>query len=206
MLQKTSGHTGGTSTTITKILKGSSLAARGDNTVMSTVRGYAPWCNLSLNARGVWRGLFMVSCSPANMKHLFEAVKALVQNNVIDFVLAFGGSGTLPFMISNTIHTFIAETSVFGQTNVCSAVCNMVSLSFNFLDYTTAVVVFTSIIDNRHVLECRQIGKAIAGDQGVSQCQRTSVRTDEDNKHFKKVNVVSASEFNPESLPVNEVK
>jgi hypothetical protein len=203
MLQHTGGHTGGTNTTITEILnaylgeefvkamKRSSDAARSDKTVKKTVNGNTPWCDLTPNARGGWRGLFMVSCGPAiRVSHHFEAVKDLVEkyvcrylleepmltllfsfiffyfiffSNVVDFVLAFGGSGTLPSTVSNTVRSLVVDTGVFGRTDIWSAVCEMVASSHDFLDYTTAVVVYASTVDNRRVVECRQIGKDIPG-------------------------------------------
>ncbi|KAG2029988.1 hypothetical protein BDR03DRAFT_987378 [Suillus americanus] len=102
MLQHTGGHSGGTNTTITEILMAylghdfiksmtlSSDAARSDKTVNRTANGNTPWCDLTPGARGGWRGLFMVSCGPAiRVSHHFEAVKGLVENNFVDFVLAF---------------------------------------------------------------------------------------------------------------------
>jgi hypothetical protein len=92
MLQHTGGHGGGTSTTITEILMAylghefleamtsSYAAARGDRTVLTTVNGRQPWCDLTARARGGWRGLFMVSCGPAiRVSHHFQEVKALVE-------------------------------------------------------------------------------------------------------------------------------
>ncbi|KAG2121485.1 hypothetical protein DEU56DRAFT_918171 [Suillus clintonianus] len=176
MLQHTGGHSGGTNTTITEILtaylgadflemmKKSSDAARSDTTEIKTLRGNTPWCKLTPSARGGWRGLFMVSCGPAiRVSHHFFAVKELVQKNVVDFVLAFGGSGTLPSMIASIVRTFISDIGVFGKTDIWSAVCDMLASSNDFLDYTTAVVVFASTIDGRRIVECRQIGKDIAG-------------------------------------------
>jgi len=100
MLQHTGGHTGGTNTTITEILnaylgeefvkamKRSSDAARSDKTVKKTVNGNTPWCDLTPNARGGWRGLFMVSCGPAiRVSHHFEAVKDLVEKYVCRYLL-----------------------------------------------------------------------------------------------------------------------
>ncbi|KAG2108285.1 hypothetical protein DEU56DRAFT_760668 [Suillus clintonianus] len=176
MLQHTGGHSGGTSTTITEILtaylgapflkamNASSTAARDNKVVMKTANGKVPWCDLSPSARGGRRGLFMVSCGPAiRVSHHFEAVKTLVQSNMVDFVLAFGGSGTLPSMVSITVRSFIAETGVFGRTDVWTAVCDMLSSSNDFLDYTTAVVVYASTVENKRVVESRQIGKDIPG-------------------------------------------
>ncbi|KAG2029991.1 hypothetical protein BDR03DRAFT_1017652 [Suillus americanus] len=176
MLQHTGGHTGGTNTTITEILmanlgedfvtsmKASSDAARRDRTVKTTVSGNMPWCDLTPKARGGWRGLFMVSCGPAiRVSHHFEAVKGLVRNNLVDFVLAFGGSGTLPSTVCNTVRSLVMDTGVFGRTDIWSAVCDLMSSSNDFLEYTTAVVVFASTVENRRIVDCRQIGKDIPG-------------------------------------------
>ncbi|KAG1740747.1 uncharacterized protein EDB91DRAFT_1081845 [Suillus paluster] len=71
ILQHTGGHTGSTNTTITGIvtaylgeefLKGTantSLAARSDETVVTTKTGEEPWCKLTPNARGGRRVLML---------------------------------------------------------------------------------------------------------------------------------------------------
>ncbi|KAG1803287.1 uncharacterized protein BJ212DRAFT_1304614 [Suillus subaureus] len=76
-------YTGGTNTTITKILTMylghdflksialSSNAARSDKTVNRMVNGNAPWYNLTPHARRGWRGLFMASCGPA-IRHIWD--------------------------------------------------------------------------------------------------------------------------------------
>ncbi|KAG2355384.1 hypothetical protein BDR07DRAFT_1381575 [Suillus spraguei] len=169
MLQHTGGHTGGTSTTIVEILTAylgetSSDMARSDKTEIKTIDGSKPWCDLSPRARGGWRGLLMVSCGPAiRVSHHFHAVRALVENDDVDFVLAFGGSGTLPSMVSNIVRSLIVETGIYGRTDIWSTICDTLACSSDFLDYTTAVLVFASTVDKRRVVECRQIGKDIPG-------------------------------------------
>jgi hypothetical protein len=92
MLQHTGGHSGGTSTTITEIIqaylgeefmammRASATRARNDTTVLKTLNGKTPWCNLTANSRGGRRGLFMVSCGPAiRVSHHFDQVKLLVE-------------------------------------------------------------------------------------------------------------------------------
>jgi hypothetical protein len=69
----------------------------------------------------------------------------------------------LPSTVSNTVRSLVMGTGVFGRTDMWSAVCDMVASSHDFLDYTTAVVVYASTVDNRRVVECRQIGKDIPG-------------------------------------------
>ncbi|KAG1868948.1 hypothetical protein DFJ58DRAFT_723355 [Suillus subalutaceus] len=226
MLQHTGGHAGSTNTTITEILlaylgedfvksmKASSEAGRSDETVKKTMNGNAPRCNLTPRARGGWRGLFMVSCGPAiRVSHYFEAMKGLVDNDFVDFVLAFGGSGTLPSMVSNTVCSFIMDTRVFRRTDIWSAVCELMASSNEFLDYTTAVVVFASTVDKQRIVECHQIGKDNPGSCALDtssspvppqvvhlrclKCNRRSVstKTDMDNKHFKRVNKLVAPQL-----------
>ncbi|KAG1759530.1 hypothetical protein EV702DRAFT_1247393 [Suillus placidus] len=239
MLQHTGGHTGGTSTTITEILvaylgqeclqamQASSNLARSDKTVVKTINGNTPWCELTPGVRGGWRGVLMVSCGPAiRVSHHFEAVKALVEHNIVDFVIGFGGSGTLPSMVAGAVRSFIMEIGVFGRTDIWPAVCDMLASSNDFLDYTTAVVVFAQTVDAQRVVECRQIGKDIMGVRAFGyefkscptpgcqpapadmrvynngtkvrlrclKCQwrSGSIRTDADNKHFKRVNKMLA--------------
>ncbi|KAG2335998.1 hypothetical protein BDR05DRAFT_953664 [Suillus weaverae] len=176
MLQHTGGHTGGTNATITEILKAylgkefvtamkaSADAARNDTTVCKTFNGKAPWCDVTAKARGGRRGLFMVSCGPAiRVSHHFEEVKALVDSDVVDFVLAFGGSGTLPSMISNTVRSFMMEMGVFGRKDVWEGLCQMLATSNDFLEYTTAVVVYSSYLTGQRTVECRQITKDSPG-------------------------------------------
>ncbi|KAG2335983.1 hypothetical protein BDR05DRAFT_1006280 [Suillus weaverae] len=237
MLQHTGGHTGGTSTTVSEIMmaylgneflsgmQAASTAARCDQTASKTVSGKEPWCNLTARVRGGWRGVFMVSCGPAiRVSHHFEEVKALVRNHFVDFVLAFGGSGTLPSMVATTVRTFLLEIGVFGRTDVWSALCDTLASSNDLLDYTTAVLVYANTVNNQRVVECRQIAKDIPGvrafgyefkscatpgchpapadmrvyNRGVKvhlrclKCHWRSVpvKTDEDNKYFKRVNKV----------------
>jgi hypothetical protein len=84
-------------------------------------------------------------------------------SNLVDFVIGFGGSGTLPSMVSNAVRSIVIELGVFGGTDVWQAICEILVCSNDFLDYTTAVVVFASTVDNKRVAECRQISKDIAG-------------------------------------------
>jgi hypothetical protein len=236
-----------------KNMKRSSDAARSDRTVKKTLNGSTPWCDLTPSARGGCRGLFMVSCGPAiRVSHHFDAVKSLVQecvfcclhvklsltafilysyfySDIVDFVLAFGGSGTLPSTVSSTVRSLIMDTGVFGRTDIWSSLCEMVASSNDFLDYTTAVVIYACTVDNRRVVECRQIGKDIPGtrafgyefkscptpgccpapadmrvhNQNVKvhlrclKCKWRSAcaRTDEDNKHFKRLNKLAAPQL-----------
>ncbi|KAG1820766.1 hypothetical protein EV424DRAFT_1347028 [Suillus variegatus] len=135
MLQHTRGHMSGTSTSLTKILtvylgeeflrvmQQSSRIARSDKKVMKTINGNKPWCNLTACAQGGWRGVIMVSCGPAiRVSHHFKAVKVLVEINIVDFVVGFGGLGMLPSMISNAVQSIIMEIGVFGHTNIWSTI------------------------------------------------------------------------------------
>ncbi|KAG2029993.1 hypothetical protein BDR03DRAFT_987384 [Suillus americanus] len=225
MLQHTGGHTGGTSTTIIEILTAylgnefmqvlaeSSQVARSDKTTIKTISGSEPWCDLSAHARGGWRGVLMPS---------FRSREGFGGNiNAVDFVVGFGGSGTLPLMVASAVQSFVMEIGIFGCTDIWPAVCDMLTLSNDFLDYTTAVVVFANKVGEQRAVECRQIGKDIPGvrafgyefkscptpgcqpvpadmrvyNHGVKvqlcclKCKWRSsfVRTDEDNKHFKRV-------------------
>lgn len=67
----------------------------------------------------------------------------------------------LPSMISTAVRSIIAEIGVFGGTDVWPTICEILICSNDFLDYTTAVVVFANTVDNRTVAECRQISKDI---------------------------------------------
>ncbi|KAG2062431.1 hypothetical protein BDR04DRAFT_1123945, partial [Suillus decipiens] len=171
---------------------------------------------------GGWTGVFMVSCGPAiRVTHHFEEVKALVASNLVDFVLAFGGSGTLPSMISGFVRSLLLEIAVFGVTDVWSALCHVLATNNDLLDYTTVVLVYAVMSGEDRVLECRQVTKDIPGLRafgyefkscGTPGCHPTSadlrvynrdskvhlrclkchwrsapVSTDEDNKHFKRV-------------------
>lgn len=78
-------------------------------------------------------------------------------------MLAFGGSGTLPSIISGTVRSLLLEIGVFGQTDVWSALCQVLAANNDLLDYTTAVLVFAVTSNNQRVVECRQIGKDIPG-------------------------------------------
>jgi hypothetical protein len=84
-------------------------------------------------------------------------------SNDVDFVVAFGGSGTLPSMISNTVRSFISEIGVFGRSDVWPALCEMLASSNDILDYTTVVVMYADTVKGQRVVECRQISKDIPG-------------------------------------------
>ncbi|KAG1868953.1 hypothetical protein DFJ58DRAFT_723360 [Suillus subalutaceus] len=155
MLQHTGGSAGGTSTSIGEIpmvylgeecldaLMRLLIAARSHKTEHKMVNGRAPWCNLSAHGRGGWRGVFMVSCGPAiGVVHHFDQVMALVRENKVDFVLAFGGSGTLLSMISSAVHSLLLEIGVFSEMDIWSALCKVLSTSNDLLDYTTVVLVY----------------------------------------------------------------
>ncbi|KAG2354487.1 hypothetical protein BDR07DRAFT_1382224 [Suillus spraguei] len=209
MLQHTGGQHGGINT-LEKYspLTLERITAREDKTVLKTVNGKKPWCDLTAASRGGWRGVFM-------------EVKALVASDRVDFVLAFGGSGTLPSMISGTVRSLLLEIGVFGETDVWSALCRVLSTSHDVLDYTTAVLVYAVKSGKDRVVECRQVSKDIPGLRafgfefkscGTPGCQpmpadlrvynrdskvhlrclrckwrSTPVSTDEDNKHFKRI-------------------
>lgn len=82
---------------------------------------------------------------------------------MVDFVLAFGGSGTLPSMISNTVRSFMMEMGVFGRKDVWAGLTQMLATSNDFLEYTTAVVVYSSYLTGQRTVECRQITKDSLG-------------------------------------------
>jgi hypothetical protein len=129
-------------------------------------------------------------------------------------------------MISNTVRSLLLEVGVFGHTDIWSAVCDLLSSSNEFLDYTTAVVVYAATVDNQRVVECRQVSKDIPGVRAFGyefkscgtpgchpapadirvynnaarvhlrclKCKWRSgwVKTDQDNKHFKRINKMIA--------------
>ncbi|KAG2059845.1 hypothetical protein BDR06DRAFT_967416 [Suillus hirtellus] len=187
MLQHTGGHTGSTSTSIREILmaylgeeymnasKEASITARMDWTFRKTVNGKEPWSNVMASCRGGWRGVFMVSCGPAiRVSHHFEEVRAMVQN---------------------TIRSLLLEIGVFGETNVWTALCNVLASSNDLLDYTTAVLVYSTISNREHVIECWQISKDIPGVHiHYLKCKwrSASVSTNQDNQHFKKIDKTNA--------------
>ncbi|KAG1823147.1 hypothetical protein EV424DRAFT_1346478 [Suillus variegatus] len=148
ILQHTGGHTGGTSTTITEILMvylgeqflsiigQSSTVAKSNKTVVKTIN------------RNGQRVLIMVICGPTiRVSHNFEAVKVLVESNLVDFVIVF------------------REIGVFRSTDVWPAICKILVCSNNFLDYTMMVVVFASTVDNNRMAKCCQISKDLAETQ-----------------------------------------
>ncbi|KAG2062972.1 hypothetical protein BDR04DRAFT_1164401 [Suillus decipiens] len=203
MLQHTGGQTSGTSTTITEILVAylgekfvqvmnkSSKIARSDETVKKTING-KQWSDLTPCARGGWRGLAMVSCGPAiRVSHHFEAVKALVENNFVDFVVAFGGSGTLPSMVSDAMRRFVVETGIFGRTDIWRALYRE---GYALLDE------FRSCPTPK----CQPVPADMrVHNEGVkvhvrcSKCnwKSSAIRNDEENKHFKQVSKLCAPQL-----------
>jgi hypothetical protein len=55
------------------------------------------------------------------------------------------------------------EIGVFGRTDVWPGLCELLASSNEFLDYTTAVVVYATTVNARRTIECRQITKDITG-------------------------------------------
>jgi hypothetical protein len=55
------------------------------------------------------------------------------------------------------------EIGVFGRTDVWAGLCDLLASSNEFLDYTTAVVVYATTVTGRRTIECRQITKDIPG-------------------------------------------
>jgi hypothetical protein len=66
-------------------------------------------------------------------------------------------------MVSNTVRSFMMEMGVFGRKDVWAGVCQQLATSNDFLEYTTAVVVYSSYETGRRTVECRQITKDIPG-------------------------------------------
>ncbi|KAG1785201.1 uncharacterized protein HD556DRAFT_1314462 [Suillus plorans] len=80
-----------------------SSAASGDTIVNITATGKKPWCDLTAKARGGRRALLLVGSHPSiRLRHNFESLVSLVENDKFDFVLGFGGSGTSASQISHT--------------------------------------------------------------------------------------------------------
>jgi hypothetical protein len=92
MLQHTGGASGGTNTTAAEIIeaylgkqfikamKMAASFARDDNSVETTIKGGAPWCDTTPKARGGRRGLILVTCGPAiRVSHHFESLLKLVK-------------------------------------------------------------------------------------------------------------------------------
>ncbi|KAG2741504.1 hypothetical protein P692DRAFT_20750781 [Suillus brevipes Sb2] len=167
---------GGTNTTVTEIVEAylgkdflkcmgeSSDAARNDNSAPTTAKTTKQWCDLTAKTRGGWRVLLLVSCGPAiRVSHHFECVLKLVKSKQFEVVVGFGGSGTLPSMVSHTVRSFVVETGVFGRTDPWSAICHMLTSSHDVLDYSTAVVVYATVLDGSRKIECRQIAKDTPG-------------------------------------------
>ncbi|KAG1721315.1 uncharacterized protein EDB91DRAFT_1256570 [Suillus paluster] len=243
MLQHTGGHSGGTNTTITEItaaylgaellqsMGDASRAARHHKTEITTKSGKKPWCDLSAKTRGGWRGLIMMSCGPAiRVHHHFKSVVQLVNDDQFDFVLGFGGSGTLPSLVAPIVRSLVVETGVFGRTDIWTSFCDLIAANQGVLDYTAAVLVYSTVFEGNRRVECRQVAKNMPGlrafgaelgscatpgcnpsssdmrvfNRTVNGKPKVSVRclkcswrsawarTDQDNKHFKRVHPIIA--------------
>ncbi|KAG2062543.1 hypothetical protein BDR04DRAFT_1165032 [Suillus decipiens] len=232
MLQHTGGPTGGINTSIREILaaylgeecwralKEASVTARTDKTrrVERSVHGQL-WPGNQSDAP--FRGGESSSGKASAFRLRVAHNNSHPFSDRVDFVLAFGGSGTLPSMISSTVRSLLLEIGVFGEGDVWSALCRVLAASNDVLDYTTAVLVYAVKSGGQRVVECRQITKDIPGLRafgyefkscGTAGCQPTPadlrvynrdskvhlrclkcgwrsapVRTDEDNKHFKRI-------------------
>ncbi|KAG1725722.1 uncharacterized protein EDB91DRAFT_1254660 [Suillus paluster] len=176
MLQHHGAHDGGTDTTIAEITAAylsdflnsmvhASHAARSDKTEITTKRGKKPWTDLTPKVRGGRRGLMLVSCGPAiRVRHHFDSIVELVQKDQFDFVLGFGGSGTLPSTVSSIIRSVVVEFGVFGRTDVWPSFCDIMSSYQSVLDNTTAVLVYAQVgVEGQRQVECRQLAKNVPG-------------------------------------------
>lgn len=107
-----------------------------------------------------FQGSKSVGGNVCSLLYIF-AIACLFSSNIVDFVVGFGGLGTLPSMISNAVQSIIMEIGVFGHTNIWSTICKILVCSNDFCDYTMAVVVFTSTVNNKCIAECHHISKDI---------------------------------------------
>ncbi|KAG1717612.1 uncharacterized protein EDB91DRAFT_1016389, partial [Suillus paluster] len=110
------------------------------------------------------RGLMLVSCGPAvRVHHHFDSVVEMVQKDRLDFVVGFGGSGTLPPLVASIVRSFVVDAGVFGCTNVWSSFCDTISSAQSVLDHTTVVLVYAEVVNGIRQVECRQIAKNLPG-------------------------------------------
>ncbi|KAG1830991.1 hypothetical protein DFJ58DRAFT_736776 [Suillus subalutaceus] len=137
-------------------MKAASLSAREDETVEKTINGKSPWYNTTPKARGGRRGLFLVTRGPTmQAKTEFEEMLAMVESDLFDFVIGFGGSSTLPGFVGPTVLAFIRAAAVFGCTDVWKSLCDLLVTNPDVLEHTTVTVVYACYADGRRTVESR---------------------------------------------------
>ncbi|KAG2336725.1 hypothetical protein BDR05DRAFT_1005609 [Suillus weaverae] len=172
ILQHTSGTTGPDKHTASEIIqtylgkplmtamKAASLAAREDETVETTINGGTPWYNTTPKARGGRRGLFLVTRGPAmQVKTEFEELLAMVELDIFDFVIGFGGSSTLPGFVGPTVLAFIRTAAVFGGTDVWESLCDLLVTNPDVLEHTTVIAVYACYVNGKRTVESREVAK-----------------------------------------------
>ncbi|KAG1764977.1 hypothetical protein EV702DRAFT_1204791 [Suillus placidus] len=172
MLQHTGGASGGTNTTAAEIIeaylgkqfikamKMASLHARNDESLETTIKGNAPWCDTTPKARGGRRGLILVTCGPAmRVSHHFDSLLTLVKDDVVDFIIGFGGASTLPVNVGPTVQAFVRNATLFGIPDVWDSLCELLASSPDVLDHNTVVIVYGSYVEGKRVVESREISK-----------------------------------------------
>ncbi|KAG2062894.1 hypothetical protein BDR04DRAFT_1164505 [Suillus decipiens] len=175
ILQHTSGTTSSNKHTTSEIvqthlgkplltaMKAASLAAREDETLETTINGGTPWYNTTPKARGGRRGLFLITRGPVmQVKTEFEKVLAMVESDLFDFVIGFGGSSTLPGFVGPTVQAFIRAAAVFGCTDVWESICNLLVTNPDVLEHATVIVVYACYVDGKRIVESREVAKQSA--------------------------------------------
>ncbi|KAG2338170.1 hypothetical protein BDR05DRAFT_1004413 [Suillus weaverae] len=143
-----------------KAMKMASLHARNDESLETTIKGNALWCDTTHKARGGQCSLILVTCGPAmQVSHHFDSLLTLVKDNVFDFIIGFGGASTLPVDIGPTVQDFVCNATLFGIPDVWDSLCKLLTSSPDMLDHNTVVIVYGSYIEGKHVVESREISK-----------------------------------------------
>ncbi|KAJ8581503.1 hypothetical protein M405DRAFT_847007 [Rhizopogon salebrosus TDB-379] len=137
-----------------------SKVAKQDDAIKFKLSGAQPWCEITTKSRGGHRGVFLVTCGPAiRQPYHFDEVQKLVSNDIFDFVIGFGGAGTLPTMVASAVRGFLLQCAVYGSSDLWASMCSMLTSNNELLDHTTLVMVYAVEVNGERRVESRQIAK-----------------------------------------------
>lgn len=80
-------------------------------------------------------------------------------SNIFDFVVGFGGSGTLPTVVASAVRGFVVQCGLYGTGDIWASVCNMLTSNNEVLNYTTLVILYAVEVNGERQVESRQITK-----------------------------------------------
>ncbi|KAF8444458.1 hypothetical protein L210DRAFT_3394051, partial [Boletus edulis BED1] len=110
------------------------------------------------------RGITLMTCGPAVRFHdSFAWLRALVDESLFDFVLAFGGSGTIGFLVTPTLLCFVENIYIYCLDPGTSLLCSF-GKDQTTLDSTSIALIWAEYEVNGGVWVHKQ-GKVHSGNE-----------------------------------------